>query len=96
MENMTLSSGTSHKLHMIDRKRCNMTGITEVISFNENDVILDTIQGTLHMKGTELHVKSLNLEKGEIELEGMVGSFAYAEDHAMRQKGEGFLARLFR
>lgn len=91
-----VNTGASHKVHMLDRKRCNMTGVTEVISFNDNEVILDTVQGTMHMKGVDLHVKNLNLEKGEIDLEGTIGSMMYSEDHALRQRGEGFLARLFR
>ena len=73
-----------------------MTGICDVLSFDVNEIILETDQGMLMIKGSELHVNRLTLEKGEVDIEGKVDSFTYSEQAGMGSKGESLLARLFK
>ena len=47
-----------------------MTGVLDVLSFNLNEILLETEQGMLMVRGTDLHVNRVNLEKGEIESVG--------------------------
>ena len=55
-----------HRLTIENRAAGSMTGIREVVSFDENQVVLDTDMGLLTMKGKDLHVSRLTLEKGEV------------------------------
>ena len=58
----------SHKLVLNNRKTGLVTGVLDVLSFNLNEILLETEQGMLMVKGTDLHVNRVNLEKGEIDL----------------------------
>ena len=49
----------SHRLNMEDRKRLEMTGISDVISFDLNKILLETDYGVVTVKGDNLHVNSL-------------------------------------
>ena len=54
----------SHRLTMDNRKEAFVTGVKEVVSFDEKEILLLTAEGRLQIRGTQLHVKGLNLEKG--------------------------------
>lgn len=89
------SSPGRHRLLLESRKSCKLHGIVDVLSFDENAVLLETVDGMLAIKGAELHVSRLSLEKGEVDVEGRVDSFGYTEKTSFAKKGEGLLARLF-
>ena len=55
----------SHRLNMEDRKRLEMTGISDVISFDLNKILLETDYGVVTVKGDNLHVNRLSVEKGD-------------------------------
>lgn len=85
-----------HKLVVNNRKTCLVTGVLDVLSFDLNEVLLETEQGMLMIKGTDLHVNRLNLEKGEVDLSGNIDSITYSEIHGQNKNGESFLQKLFR
>ena len=86
--NVSKPAMRGHKLVLNNRK--------EVLSFDLNEVLLETEQGMLMVKGTDLHVNRLSLEKGEVDLSGNIDSIAYSDVHAEQKQGENFFARLFR
>lgn len=87
---------TNHHIMMQNRKKIQLTGVKDVISFDEKEVILETIQGILTMKGSELHVSRLTVEKGEVDLEGMVDSLSYQAFDTYRKPGESLFRRMLR
>lgn len=94
MEERVLSG--NHKLIVNHRKNSAMTGVTDVIAFDMNEVLLETELGMLMIKGKDLHVNKLNLEKGEVDIEGTIDSLTYSEVSDYSKKGESLLGRLFR
>ena len=72
-----------------------MTGVKDVLSFDLNEVLLETEQGMLMVKGTDLHVNRLSLEKGEIDIEGRTDSLVYSAGGGAKS-GESFFAKLFK
>lgn len=85
----------NHKITINNRKDGNITGVIDVISFDVGEIKVETEMGTLLIKGTELHVKRLNLEKGEVDIEGNMDSFVYT--HAKHKSDEeSFLSRMFK
>ena len=80
-----------HRLTLDARSRLNMTGVTEVESFDENTIVLATTRGTLIVRGTGLHLQMLSLEGGQVSVDGSVDSLSY-EDPV---PAGGFFARLF-
>ena len=85
-----------HRLMMQNRSALSITGIRDVVSFDENQVILDTDMGLLTMKGKDLHVSRLTLEKGEVDVDGTVDSLVYSSNESYRKSGESLFNRLFR
>ncbi len=85
----------NHKLVVNNRRTSMVTGVLDVLSFDLNEILLETDQGMLTVKGTDMHVNRLNLEKGEVDLSGNIDSVTYSEPHGVRGTGEHFFARLF-
>ena len=90
------TSTRPHRLMMQNRSALSITGIRDVVSFDENQVILDTDMGLLTMKGKELHVSRLTLGKGEVDVDGSVDSLVYSSNEAYHKSGESIFSRLFR
>ena len=80
-----------HKLQLNERKSLTMTGVTEVVSFDEGTVVLKTCLGTLVIQGQELQLKTLTLDGGNVAVEGRISALTYEEP---RQAGS-WLSRLF-
>ena len=70
--------------------------VSDVISFDISEVLLETDMGMLKIQGADLHVNRLTLEKGEIDLEGRIDSIQYSEVSDFKKGGETLLNRLFR
>ena len=85
-----------HKMIFQNRQAGNLTGIRDVVSFNENQVVLDTDMGLLTIKGKELHINRLTLEKGEVDMDGTVDSLVYSSNESVRKSGESLFNRLFK
>ena len=86
----------NHKLVVNNRKTSLVTGVIDVLSFDLNEILLETEQGMLMVKGTDLHVNRLSLEKGEVDLSGNIDSIAYSDAHMGAKQGENLFSKLFR
>ena len=80
-----------HKLTLNERKSLTMTGVTEVVSFEESAVVLRTGLGTLMVQGQELKLKTLSLEGGQMAVDGHISALIYEEP-----REGGFWQRLWR
>ena len=78
-----------HSLTLKDRKSLTMSGVTEVVSFDENSVVLHTELGPLSIHGRDLQLKTLTLEGGQVAVEGNVAALIYEEP-----RSGGFWRRL--
>ena len=67
-----------------------------MLSFDVKEVLLETDQGMLMIKGDDLHVSRLTLDKGEVDVDGKIDSFTYSETAGYGNKGESLLSRLFK
>lgn len=79
-----------HRLTLNERKQLSVTGVSEVVSFEESAVVLRTQMGTLVVQGQDLQLKTLSVEGGQVAVEGTVSSLHYEENRA----GGGWLRRL--
>ncbi len=96
MEDLNHGNKRPHKLMLTDRRTCTMNGVNDVLSFDVNEILLETEQGMLMIKGSELHVSRLSLDKGEVDIDGRIDSFTYSEGAGYGAKGESLIARLFK
>lgn len=78
-----------HRLQLNERRQLTMTGVTEVVSFEDTAVVLQTSLGTLVVQGKDLHLQTLSLEGGQVAVTGTVSAMVYEE-----QQKAGFWGRL--
>ena len=79
-----------HKLTLNQREALTLTGVTEVVSFDDSAVILKTHLGIMHVSGENLVLKTLSVEGGQVAVDGHVSSLIYEEP-----RPERLLRRLF-
>lgn len=84
-----------HMVNLVDRERLNMTGIVDVFSFNEEVIELETVDGYLDIDGVDLHIVKMNLDSGELIVEGRVVGLNYEDQTPTKKKGS-VLSKLFR
>lgn len=81
-----------HQLMLEDRERLTISGVSDVDSFDETTIVVYTDMGELTIKGDNLHISRLNVETGDLKVEGTIHALTYAEPAV---KG-GFFGRLFK
>lgn len=86
----------AHKVLLSNRKTGNFSGVIDVLSFDIGEILLETEQGMLLIKGGDLHVNRLSLEQGEIDVAGRIDSLTYSEAKNYGKSAESFLGRLFK
>lgn len=97
MEEFNGAKQRTHKLTLNNRRSCTVTGVVDVLSFDVSEIMLETDQGMLMIKGNELHVNRLTLEKGEVDIDGKIDSLTYSEaGSSYGSKGESLLSKLFK
>ncbi len=90
----TVKSEGPHNIIMENRKKLSVSGVSDVESFNEEEIILHTDMGGLRIIGEALHINKLSVETGEVSLEGEIDGIDYME--IKKAKGAGILSRMFR
>lgn len=83
------------EIRMLNRKVMEVAGVLNVDSFDSEEFQLETECGFLTIKGSNLHIKNLNLEQGLVAIEGLVDQLAYRETGAPAKSG-GLLGKLFK
>ncbi len=85
-----------HNLILENRRKLSVSGIEEVESFNEEEIVLRTsAHGMMIVKGMDLHINKLNVDSGDVSITGEVSAMDYADESA-KAKGPGLLSRLLR
>lgn len=82
-----------HSLRWEQRKNGKLTGVKDVISFDEKEIQAETTMGILTVTGEGLQVKQLSVEKGEMEIEGVIHKLSYSEGRG--EKGKSLMQRMF-
>jgi len=83
-----------HQIMMEDRRKATLTGVIDVASFHDQEVILRTDDGEITIVGEQLHISQLSLEEGRLIVEGMIGGLEYTD--APLGKQAGLFSRIFR
>lgn len=76
-----------HDLTLKGRKDLALTGVAKVDSFDDREVVVITQLGALVVMGENLHIRHLDLENGDLRLDGEIREVAYREGRGRRTKG---------
>ena len=69
---------------------------TDVISFDLKTIVLETVCGMMVIKGHDLHVNRLSVDKGELDISGTIDGINYSDVNSYAKKSESLLSRLFK
>ena len=83
-----------HTIQMEERERLSVGGVLEVVSFDEEGVVMETGCGMLLIRGSGLHIGRLDLESGDVAVDGNIDYISYS-DSSFSEK-HSILSRLFR
>lgn len=83
----------SHVIKINDRKNITLTGIKKIRDFNDKEFSLETILGTLLIKGSNLEIIKLDTTEGNISIKGKIDNLQYTD---IAEKEESFLTKLFK
>lgn len=81
----------AHSIHIDNRQRTSITGVMDVVSFHEQEILLLTEAGPLNIVGAGLHMSRLNLEDGQICIEGELLALDYEPEEPEKR---GLFGRL--
>lgn len=76
----------NHYVRIDGRKKIELSAIEDVISFDENSVVLGSTAGVISIEGTDLHILKMNVEGGEMIIEGRVNALMYI-DKTVKKNG---------
>lgn len=88
------NSKVLHNVFLSSREKLSINGVKEILNFDDQTVNLRTVCGDLTIEGTKLHISVLNIEKGEVEMEGKINSVYYYDVSDDDKKT--LLARIFK
>lgn len=83
-----------HSLMLDNRKNLSISGISDVDSFDEQIILAYTDLGELTIKGKSLHINKLNIDSGDLQVEGQIDSLSYSDNKPL--SGGGFFSKIFK
>ena len=96
-EGTKISRDAVHRIVLLGRKSMEVCGVTDVISFDEQMVVLNTVCGNMEIEGTSLQIHVLNIADGIVAMDGLVDSIRYYDTNQNEKDGKnGFFNKLFR
>lgn len=98
MEKKDISKIEENKGNLIleNRKKLTLSGVVEVISFDEEKILLNTKLGALTIKGTELKMNKLDVQNGEVIIGGFISNIDYLNKKNKRKRNINLLSKIFK
>ncbi len=94
-ERKSLSNTVIQNLVLENREKLSISGVLDVLSFDDQVVIVETDLGLLNVKGENLKINKLSIDTSEVVIEGDVSSMAYS-DKEIDKKGASLLGKIFK
>lgn len=97
LEERKFSNSTSiiQNLILESREKLSISGVNDVLSFDDQVVIVETELGLLTIKGENLRINKLSLDTSEVIVEGEIYNLAYSEND-INQKGNSIFSKIFK
>ena len=93
-KNLNINS-TVQNLFLENRNKLNVSGVKDVLSFDDELVAIETELGLLTVKGENLKINKLSIDTGDVIVEGEINNMGYTE-HSKREQEKGILSKIFR
>jgi len=95
-ERKNINSNTIQNLILENRSKLSISGVLDVLSFDDQIVIIETELGLLTIKGETLRINKLSIDTSEVIVEGQIDSISYSSKDLNKKSNEGFLGKIFK
>ena len=98
IEDKKMTSISNQNIYLENREKLNISGVKDVLSFDDQMVILETELGLLTIKGENLRINKLSIDTLDVSIDGTINSLIYSENSGDKKIGKGgsFLNKLFK
>ncbi len=96
MEELKKSTNTFQNIVLENREKMNVTGIVDVLSFDDQIIIIETELGLLTIKGEDLKINKLSIDTSDFIVEGKINSLIYSNADSGMPKSKNILSKIFK
>lgn len=94
-KDMSLENNKS-SLTLENRKKMTLNGVSEILSFNEEQILLITVLGNMDIRGEELKMTKLDVQNGDVVITGRISYVVYTTNEKKSKNKDGILSKIFR
>ena len=95
-ERKTVSTGVIQNLILENRGKLSVSGVLDVLSFDDQVVIIETELGLLTIKGGYLRINKLSIDTSEVVVEGDISSMTYSDAKNVEKNKGGLMSKIFK
>ena len=96
MDKQDTITSYSHGISLVERKNLMITGVKKIENFDTEQFLIETVQGFIVVKGSELELIKLDTVQGNVSIRGVVSGINYLEDNVKKTKESSLINRLFK
>ena len=94
-ERKTINTGVIQNLILENRGKLSISGVNDVLSFDDQVVMVETELGLLTVKGENIRINKLSIDTSEVIIEGDISSLAYSDKELEKTKGN-LISKIFK
>ncbi|MFI3230805.1 MAG: sporulation protein YabP [bacterium] len=87
---------SKHNIAILNRTNMKITGVLDVISFDEEMIVAETELGIMILKGIDFHISKLNLNSGDLEVDGEIYNLIYEDKTTYSKAGGSIFNKIFK
>ena len=95
-ERKQMTSNTIQNVILENREKLTISGVLDVLSFDEQIVIVEKELGLLTVKGENLRINKLSLDTTEVIVEGTIFNLSYSEKNLDKKSGSNIFGKIFK
>ena len=92
----TINQNIVQNIVLENREKLNVSGVNDVLSFDDQVVMIDTELGLLTVKGENIRINKLSLDTSEVIIEGEISSLTYSQKNQEKNNGTSLLSKIFK
>ena len=93
---MSEEKKSKHSINILNRTNIKITGVIDVVSFDEEMIVSETELGVLILKGLNFHINKLNLDNGDLEIDGEIYNLVYEDKSSYNKPNNSILSKIFK
>ena len=95
-KNISVVTNVVQNLILENRKKLSVSGVNDVLSFDDQVVMIETELGLLTVKGENIRINKLSIDTSEVIVEGEISYLAYSDKEMEKQKSGGLISKIFK